>query len=96
LCKEKIMNDKFDNLMYDAGITAQGCWDEMDEYDRAAVMRLCELVVQECARCCGSQADQRNIRRRFGLPVEHNVQFPGPDAHWSVTSQYDRDYNLPK
>jgi hypothetical protein len=28
--------------------------------------------------------------------VESDVKYPGPDAHWSITSQYDRDYNLPK
>ena len=90
------MNDKFDNLMYDAGITAQGCWDEMDEYDRAAVVRLSELIVQECAAMCGSQADRRNILEHFGLPVASNIKHPGPAAHWSVTSQYNRDYNLPE
>ena len=43
------MNDKFDDLMYEAGLTAQGCWDEMDEYDRAAILRFAELIVRECA-----------------------------------------------
>jgi len=90
------MNEHFDNLMYEAGITAQGCWDQMDTYDQEAVMRLCELIVQECAQCCGSQADRKNILKRFGLPVESNIKYPGPEAHWSVTSQYDRDYNIPK
>ena len=32
------MNNQFDNLMYEAGLTAQGCWDEMDEYDRNAIL----------------------------------------------------------
>lgn len=43
------MNENFDDLMYQAGLTAQGCWDEMDSYDREAIMRLCELIVRECA-----------------------------------------------
>ena len=39
---------KFDDLMYRAGLTAQGCWDEMDDYDRKAIEKFAELIVQEC------------------------------------------------
>lgn len=57
---------------------------------------LAELVAEECAQICGSQADKKNIRAAFGLPVESNIQYPAPEAHWSITSQYERDYNIPK
>jgi hypothetical protein len=43
------MNERIGDLMYRAGLTAQGCWDEMDAYDRKAIMTLAELIVQECA-----------------------------------------------
>lgn len=39
---------KFDDLMYRAGLTAQGCWDEMDDYDRNAIEKFAQLIVQEC------------------------------------------------
>lgn len=55
-----------------------------------------KLVAEECAQMCMSQADRKNIRTAFDLPVESNVKYPSPEAHWSVTSQYDRDYNIPK
>jgi hypothetical protein len=57
--------------------------------------KFAELIVLECAACCGSQADMRNIRKRFGLPVESNIKYPSPDAigHYS---QYGREYNIPK
>ena len=42
------MTDKFEQLMYQAGLTAQGCWDEMDDYDRKAIERLAELIVLDC------------------------------------------------
>ena len=35
--------------MYESGLTAQGCWDEMDEYNRTAIMKFAELIVRECA-----------------------------------------------
>lgn len=44
------MNDKLENLMYQAGLTAQGCWDHMDEYDQAAIQKFAELIIHECAR----------------------------------------------
>ena len=57
--------------------------------------RFAEMIVERCASMCGSQADRKNLRQAFGLPVESDVKYPGPDAHWSVTSQYTRDYNIP-
>jgi len=42
------MNKQLEDLMYHAGLTAQGCWDEMDDYDRKAIEKFAELIVQEC------------------------------------------------
>jgi hypothetical protein len=46
--KEKILTDSMDRLMYESGLTASGCWDEMDEYDQKAIMKFARLVVEEC------------------------------------------------
>ena len=43
------MNERLEDLMYRAGLTAQGCWDSMDQYDREAIERFAELIVRECA-----------------------------------------------
>ena len=42
------MNEQINDLMYQAGLTAQGCWDEMDDYDREAIAKFAELIVREC------------------------------------------------
>lgn len=42
------MNRNLEELMYEAGLTAQGCWDEMDDYDRAAILKFGELIVVRC------------------------------------------------
>jgi hypothetical protein len=39
---------KLDELMYHAGMTAQGCWDEMDSYQQEAIMKLSQLIAKEC------------------------------------------------
>ena len=43
------MNQRIEDLMYESGITAQGCWDSFDEYDKKAVEKLIQLVIEECA-----------------------------------------------
>ena len=40
-------NEQLEDLMYRAGLTAQGCWDSMDQYDREAIMDFAKLVAAE-------------------------------------------------
>jgi hypothetical protein len=42
------MNDKFEDLLYNSGLTSQGCWDKLDEWDREAVLKFGELIVRKC------------------------------------------------
>jgi TRAP-type C4-dicarboxylate transport system substrate-binding protein len=44
------MDTKFEDLMYKSGLTASGCWDQLDEYDRKAIEKFAEVIVRECAR----------------------------------------------
>lgn len=44
------MNERIDNLMYQSGLTAQGCWDNMDQYDRQAIEKFASLIIKECAK----------------------------------------------
>jgi hypothetical protein len=58
--------------------------------------RFGEMIAEECARMCMSQADRQNIRQRFGLPVESSVKYKGPEPKNSIESQYDRTLNTTK
>lgn len=43
------MNDaKFNDLVYQSGLIAQGCWDKFDSYDQEALKKYAELIVKEC------------------------------------------------
>ena len=42
------MNKTIEDLMYHAGLTASGCWDEMDAYDRKAIVKFSQLIVADC------------------------------------------------
>lgn len=46
------MNELIENLIYQSGLTAQGCWDEMDTYDKQSIEKFAELIVRECAELC--------------------------------------------
>lgn len=89
------MNDLIQKLSDQAkesvprGILAPDLW--IVEYNRI----LAELVAEECAQMCMSQADRKNIRKAFGIPVLSDVKYPGPEPHGSITSQYTRKYNIP-
>ena len=82
------MNERIRQLYYQ-------CQDESQSTE-SCYQTFAELIVQECAACCGSQADMRNIRKRFGLHVESNVKYPAPEKSGSTNSQYEREYNLPE
>ena len=74
------MNQKLQDLMYHSGLTSQGCWDEMDEYDKQAIEKFAELIVQEAAAFVSgaaevyNQAEQdacvrasRGLKKYFGI-----------------------------
>ena len=42
-------NERIEDLMYKAGLTASGCWDKMDHYDKQAIEKFAELIVEDCA-----------------------------------------------
>lgn len=89
-------NAVIEKIIYDSGLIAQGCWDELDSYAQDGIVRAIQMAAKECAAICMSQADKRNIRHSFGLPVESNVKYPGPEASNSIQSQYKPDINIPK
>jgi hypothetical protein len=68
-----MQEDIFERLHYHSGLVAQGCWDELDEYDREAIRRFGDLVVTECARLMDhvimEDGTRRGdfIRKHFGV-----------------------------
>ena len=67
------MKETIDNLMYESGLTAQGCWDEMDEYDRAAIMKFSELIIRECYKHCKDQLMDKKLAEAEGLNYNDGV-----------------------
>ena len=67
------MNERLEDLMYRAGLTAQGCWDSMDQYDREAIEKFAELIVRECAELADEPTSRpfesygEKIKKHFGV-----------------------------
>lgn len=83
------MNQRIAEIMRNHGLQKN-----ISEDCQHRIEMLAELIIQECIDCCGSQADRKNIRKCFGLPVESNVKYPGPETI-GHHSQYERKYNIP-
>ena len=64
------MNPHVEDLLYQAGLTADGCWDELGTYEREAIERLVLIVVRECANLA-DEAEPYNaadlIKKHFGV-----------------------------
>jgi len=42
------MNNRIEDLMYQSGLTASGCWDDMDDYAHTAIEKFGKLTVEDC------------------------------------------------
>ena len=88
------MNQRIKELAEQAGFIDRGT--NHTAYMNFDHEKFAELLIRECADRCGSQADQRNILKSFGLEVESNIKYTASERNGSVNSQYEREYNLPK
>lgn len=67
--KRPVMNDKIEHCLYESGLTAQGCWDELDDYAKQSILRFAELIVQETIKEMASQM------LHFGMDESNNPAF---------------------
>jgi hypothetical protein len=44
------MNQRIEHCLYQAGLTAQGCWDELDDYTKQGIEKFAQLIVRECMK----------------------------------------------
>ena len=64
------MNERIEHCLYQAGLTAQGCWDELDDYAREGIEKFAELIVRECAEIAETAEPYQScdiILRHFGV-----------------------------
>ena len=62
-------DDKFDDEIYSSGLIAQGCWDELDEYTRQAIIRFGQHVRNKAIEESAVRCEQ--FRTRMDAGIEH-------------------------
>jgi len=62
------MNERIEHCLYQAGLTAQGCWDELDDYTKQSIEKFAELIVEECIVKAEEEAE-----RYLGFPNLENA-----------------------
>jgi hypothetical protein len=60
------MNERIEHCLYQSGLTAQGCWDELDDYAKQGIEKFAELIVQECVAICKDIDGEDNTDARSG------------------------------
>jgi hypothetical protein len=41
------MDELIEHCMYESGLTADGCWDELDDYARESIQRFAKLLARD-------------------------------------------------
>ena len=69
------MNDRIENCLYQAGLTAQGCWDEFDDYARQGIEKFAQLIVRECIDKISQEQDlaEQNWLCDNGVHICHEL-----------------------
>jgi hypothetical protein len=49
------MNDRIEQCLYLSGLTAQGCWDELDDYAKQGIHKFAEMIIRECIELCAKE-----------------------------------------
>ena len=66
------MNNRIEHCLYQSGLTAQGCWDELDDYAKQSIEKFAELIIQECADIASINQYQaytagHYVKKHFGI-----------------------------
>jgi hypothetical protein len=61
------MNERIEQCLYLSGLTAQGCWDELDDYAKQGIHKFAERIVRECAVLCRWEHEAHAMLEHFGV-----------------------------
>ena len=65
------MDSKIDDLMYQSGLTASGCWDQLDSYDKEAIEKFGKLIIKDCNEINKQELSFNAFERLLNKYQEH-------------------------
>lgn len=75
-----MQNDIIEQLLYGSGLTAQGCWDELDQYAREAIIRVIKMTVKDCAHRVNDYARSTGYTDHARMLCDkYNIEFKDED-----------------
>ena len=69
------MNQRIEHCLYQAGLTARGCWDELDDYTKQGIEKFAELIVRESMK-----VSNRSLSK-YELPSDKIAEHFGVEEH---------------
>lgn len=66
------MNPHVEDLLYESGLIAQGCWEDLDTYTQEAIEQLVIIAVRECANLADEAEPYKAadlIKKHFGVEL---------------------------
>jgi hypothetical protein len=93
--RNRVPNKQIEDLMYHAGLTAQGCWDEMDDYAKQAIERFAELIVKECMTMSDELKAQYLTSRKSTMDFdEKNIYAEGEAACYVLKYKMKKHFGV--
>jgi hypothetical protein len=68
------MNERTEQCLYKAGLTAQGCWDELDDYAKQGIEKFAELILLEVYDILSAYRNKVIFDDGFEYNCEHPIQ----------------------
>jgi hypothetical protein len=60
---------RIERFIYESGLIAQGCWDKFDDYDKSALEKFAELIIEEAHQVIvvGGVDDVDDVLKHFEI-----------------------------
>ena len=67
-----MMNEQIEHCLYESGLTADGCWNQLDDYAKESIERFAELIVRECVDWCDAYATVDGTAQKIAEAIKEH------------------------
>ena len=81
-------NDLIEDLMYQSGLTASGCWDELGEYEKKAIEKFGQLLIKEFTDILENQVSVQTHRLKAAANERDEALYANKIRHFNSLCAY--------